>query len=226
MKELKIIENPSLSTIKPLVGQTFGNYTIISDKIASDKNGKTYWLVKCNCGNEVFVRQDILKSNQARKCRVCSNKEKFKNNVDLGKMHTKNYSPKHYGVGDLPRNIFTHYRNGAKLRNLEFSISIEYCWELFQKQKGKCALTGEDIWLRPKDKTSTVTCIKNGNRNLDYSKFNASLDRIDSSKGYIEENVQWVKREVNIMKMDLSQEEFIEICKKVTNHVNQQPSQN
>jgi len=43
----------------------------------------------------------------------------------------------------------------------------------------------------------------------------ASLDRIDSSKGYIEGNVQWVHRKINMMKQSYTQEEFIELCQAV-----------
>ena len=50
-------------------------------------------------------------------------------------------------------------------------------------------------------------------------KFTASLDRIDSNKGYIKGNVQWVHKDVNTMKMDHTQEEFIKICTMVANHV-------
>ena len=45
---------------------------------------------------------------------------------------------------------------------------------------------------------------------------NASLDRIDSSKGYVEGNLQWVLSEVNMMKQQYSQDRFIEICKAVS----------
>ena len=140
-------------------------------------------------------------------------------------MHTKNYSPKHYGCGDLSKSIYSHYKRNAKRRNLEFNVSIEFLWSLFLKQNKKCALSGIDIYLRPEDKSSTITHNnKNGFQNLDFSKFNASLDRKDSLKGYTEDNVQWVERRINIIKNDLSQEDFIELCKKITNYANQQPS--
>jgi hypothetical protein len=48
------------------------------------------------------------------------------------------------------------------------------------------------------------------------SKVTASLDRIDSSKGYVEGNVQWVHKRINIMKNDLSDSEFIEWCRVVS----------
>jgi hypothetical protein len=41
----------------------------------------------------------------------------------------------------------------------------------------------------------------------------ASLDRIDSSKGYIKTNVQWVHKKVNKMKQDTSVDEFKHYCK-------------
>jgi hypothetical protein len=42
------------------------------------------------------------------------------------------------------------------------------------------------------------------------------LDRIDSSKGYIVGNVQWVHKHVNVMKNIFSQEMFIFICNQVS----------
>lgn len=42
-----------------------------------------------------------------------------------------------------------------------------------------------------------------------------SLDRIDSSKDYTNENIQIVASSVNIAKHELSQEDFIEMCKDV-----------
>ena len=79
--------------------------------------------------------------------------------------------------------------------------------------------------MRPEDNTSTITNVDSkGHRNLDYSKFHASLDRIDSSLGYIEGNVQWVERKVNIIKRELKQEEFIKLCQDIVNHANQKPS--
>ncbi len=45
------------------------------------------------------------------------------------------------------------------------------------------------------------------------SETSASLDRIDSSLGYIEENVQWVHKDVNMMKRIYDNNYFIKMCK-------------
>lgn len=220
LENLTIVEG-NTKRERPIIGQKFGNYTAKEDIIATDGK-RTYWLVECVCGRQNFVRADILKSNQASKCRYCSNKEKFQKNVDLGKIASKGYSPKHFGEGDLCKSLYYHYVKSAEKRNIEFdteNVSIEYLWNLLVEQDFKCALSGESIYLRGNDKTLPLT----DNGNPRYELFNASLDRIDSSKGYIIGNVQWLHKKVNIMKNEYSQSEFIDFCKKIA-QVNQQPN--
>jgi len=48
-----------------------------------------------------------------------------------------------------------------------------------------------------------------------YNNMTMSLDRIDNNKGYIEENVQWVHKDINMMKRIYSQDYFIYMCKLV-----------
>lgn len=45
----------------------------------------------------------------------------------------------------------------------------------------------------------------------------ASLDRIDSSKPYIIDNIQWVHKDINFMKRTYSHDYFIKLCKLVAN---------
>lgn len=79
---------------------------------------------------------------------------------------------------------------------------------LIANQNFKCALTGDDLIIRQ----SGIY--------LHATEENLSLDRIDSTKGYIEGNVQWVTKIVNFMKRDYPQEDFIETCKKIVNYEN------
>lgn len=91
-------------------------------------------------------------------------------------------------------------KNNAKNRKIDFDLSIEFAWHLFISQNGKCALTGKQITLGDKSKQT------------------ASLDRIDSSIGYIPNNVQWIHKDVNRMKNHFSQDYFIETCRLVARH--------
>lgn len=103
---------------------------------------------------------------------------------------------------DIHMNYWVSLKTGAKRRNLEFLISIEYGWQLFLNQNKKCAISNIDLNFR-------ISC-------SDKKSQTASLDRIDSSKGYVEGNVQWVHKKINTIKWDLDQKEFIELCYKIT----------
>jgi hypothetical protein len=81
---------------------------------------------------------------------------------------------------------------------LEITITKKYIEKLFFKQDQKCAISGVSISLGR----------------------NASLDRINSSLGYTKENVQWVHKDVNLMKGMFSEEYFKEVCEHVYNYNN------
>jgi hypothetical protein len=67
-----------------------------------------------------------------------------------------------------------------------------------------------------KRRPSTIIELKFNSRKRLYDG-TASLDRIDSSKGYTLGNIQWVHKWVNLMKQDMTDQEFIEWCKTITN---------
>lgn len=97
-----------------------------------------------------------------------------------------------------------HYYNKLKKtaikRKIQFSITAEYMWNMLKQQDYSCALTGRDIYFNSeRDKT-------------------VSLDRIDSSKGYIKNNIQWLHKEINMFKHKWGQEKFISMCYEVAEH--------
>ena len=92
--------------------------------------------------------------------------------------------------------VFSRVKKAANKRQIEFAIDHEYVLEIMNKQDWKCAITGISLTVNYNSKLS-----------------NASLDRIDSNRGYIPGNVQWVYLPINMMKWKLSQEEFIKLCK-------------
>lgn len=114
----------------------------------------------------------------------------------------KVYGSNHHqwnGVGEISGNTWNSIVRGAKTRKIEFSVTKEYIWNLFLNQERKCALSGEVIYFGSTNKSSST----------------ASLDRIDSSKGYIEGNVQWLHKDVNIMKNRFSQDRFLQLCSSI-----------
>ena len=103
-------------------------------------------------------------------------------------------------------------------RSVEFkSIYENYCSDVLKRCKGDCINNITPEYLKNllevvQKETCNITGIPiriygpNEKKNLYNS---ASLDRIDSSFGYIEGNVQWVCLGINYMKMNFSNEELI-----------------
>lgn len=105
---------------------------------------------------------------------------------------------------DIGSHYWGHVKSNAKIRNIQFSITIEEAWDLFEKQGRKCALSDLPLSLE-------FSSAKNGPIPT------ASLDRIDNSKGYVLENLQWLHKDVNLMKLTHNQEYFIELCRLIGN---------
>lgn len=156
--------------------------------------GRAYWKFKCDCGNEVIRIPSNIRSNKHNACREC-----------LTGDNTWSWK----GTGQIPYDAFNAIRHGAEARQLELLVTIDYLWELFQQQDGKCSLTGWPISFNKTYRTKTSKT--------------ASLDRIDSTKGYIKGNLQWVHRDVNKLKKNLDDSKFIELCHAVARHTQTRP---
>lgn len=168
-----------------LTNKRFGKLLVIGQS-SNSRNGRIYYECKCDCGNTSNVAANHLSAGKIKSC---------------GCGIPKKDSHYHWsGIGELSGNVWNKIRRGAspqRRKPIKFNITKEYIWDLFNKQNGKCALTGIELKFPTnwKDKA-----------------YNASLDRIDSGEGYIEGNVQWVHKDINIMKNRFSQEYFIKMC--------------
>jgi hypothetical protein len=96
------------------------------------------------------------------------------------------------------------FETNAKLRGIDWEITVDDIADLYEEQEGLCALTGWPI-VFPEVGHHQLTTV--------------SIDRIDSSFGYLKENIQLVDKRVNMMKQSYSQEEFILVCKAVADKV-------
>jgi hypothetical protein len=168
-----------------------------SGRIEEDKTGRKYgyltaitkldnllWECKCDCGNLIIVKASKFYYCKSPSCGCKYHQTGSKSNCWKG-------------LGDFPQSKFREIEVNAKQRGHAFEITIEDCWNLYQKQKGKCKLTDVELSLSLKGMT-------------------ASLDRIDSEKGYTKDNIQWVHKDVNYMKQDYSMDYYLETCAKVT----------
>lgn len=176
-----------------LTNQKFGQLTV-KQKSSESRYGRVTWDCICDCGNQVLVTgQHLTRSKNSVKSCGCLKLIKGEAHRDWK------------GYKKFSGSFFTRIKNGARtdLRpHLKFEVTIEYLYELFENQKGLCRYSGIKLTIPEK---------------WDDKHYTASLDRIDSSKGYVEGNVQWVHKDINKMKNSYTEDYFIELCRKVSN---------
>lgn len=166
------------------LGDVRNNLKLI-EKIPTNNHFKCLCLL---CNKEHILRRE--KFGRDKSC-GCARFKSGKSNI-----HFQGYEEIHKGK-------WTSYIRNAKIRKIEFSISIEYAYSIYLKQNKQCAISKLPIifWENATKKICT-----------------ASLDRIDNSKGYIEGNIHWVHKKINQIKMDMDLKEFISLCKEVSNN--------
>lgn len=172
----------------PVVGSQYGDWTIVSDQVkGGSKNTPRRFHVRCKCGMEAFRTVGGLTTGQTTQCNDCK--------------RSNHKHPYRDGADQLSGSYFGSIRANAKYNNRvsKFDITKEYVWDLFLHQDKRCKLSNIPITLTHNKVDQT-----------------ASLDRIDSSKGYIEGNVQWVHKIVNTMKMNMLESEFVFYCQKIS----------
>lgn len=172
-------------------GQEIGDWVVLGE-VVIDRYAKIP--CKCKCGRESLVDAYTLSSGKSKSCITCFNSNK--NGVNNNSWR---------GYKEIPASWFTRFRNYAKKKNSNFEIELEDIWVLYERQNRKCALSGLDI---------DFTRMGTGTRAV----YTASIDRINSKKGYTKDNIQLVHKDVNIMKNAYDQDYFVEVCKAIVNN--------
>lgn len=90
--------------------------------------------------------------------------------------------------------ILKNIRNRAKDKNYENNLNESILQDLWDKQNGKCTYTGTSLIKPSYNKRKTPET--------------ASIDRIDSSRGYVANNIQFVAYSINMAKSDFDDKTF------------------
>lgn len=170
---------------KNLKNKRFGKLVVIEE--AASRDGKTWWLCKCDCGNEKKIpAKNLIKDNCTKSC-GCLVKEQNK----------KNRLPR--GYASFNRLLCT-YKIGARKRNLEFKIDDDQFKKL---TKQNCYYCGREPSTTQHSKNNSGDYVYNG------------IDRINNAKGYSLDNCVPCCFICNKMKMDLNVNDFFERIKNI-----------
>src|SRR5690242_12393532 len=94
------------------------------------------------------------------------------------------------GVGPIPHELYSRFHLNARKRDIAFNLTIEQMAELWERQGGKCALSGADLIIPSRSRMRNLPAEER-------ARF-ASLDRIDPLGTYDVQNVWWVAAAVNM----------------------------
>lgn len=198
------------------------------------KNAKKIIELKCKCCQKSFNQPKKEYDRQtkrgrtnfycSRSCAAMKNESLIKNKnfakenpdfISKALIEFKNKYPNKKWTRVDEFTPFKYFIRKAKTRNKEkgsllTNLSVQYLKKLFEFQKGICPYTGIKMELR--DTTN--------NLHLKKSIIQASLDRTDSSQGYIEGNVEFVCLGVNYAKNGFSKQETMDFFAPMRNKMN------
>ena len=100
-------------------------------------------------------------------------------------------------------------RKRAENGDLPYDLTVEWALEQVEAQGGRCAYTGWELEVEAEGKCSFGTGKPRA----------LSIDRVDPTQGYTQDNCRIVCWQVNLIKRDLSLEHFKELCSAVARNV-------
>ena len=148
-----------------------------------------YGVMRCAGCNSVYPHNHFCE--RGRSCRKCISESKGTDTLEKFARH----------IVKLAHDR-SEYTGGGAL------VTQEWVVHRFNSIGGNCELCGGGMTYT-KEKKDESSKFVIGQKNV-------SMDQIVDKAGYTETNVQLVHRQCNVMKMDLSMEEFLEVCRMVT----------
>lgn len=145
----------------------------------------TCWSCKETKSLRLFPYRKQYKDNKEKRCKQCNKLNKH--------ARVENYTLEQHITGMITTAKSSSRKRGKRGRNQceIHTITVEDILKLKEKQNNKCVYSGIELaWER-----------NNNNK--------ASIDRIDSTKGYTPDNIQLVTKVVNQAKNNLTHNEFI-----------------
>ena len=181
----------NLEKINTMIGKRVNNLTVLA--FSHVKQGNAYWKCMCDCGNERIIPTQSLKINGTKSCGCVKILKHNKGDTGL-------------------KILYATYKSNARINERVFELTLGEFKDITSK---KCFYCGTE---------PSSCCGKNLNHtNIELVSHPAytynGIDRVDSSKGYIKENVVPCCKWCNIAKSNKTVEEFKEHILRIYNHL-------
>jgi hypothetical protein len=161
-------------------------------------------LKQCQCESCGETDEACFYNKRKSTCKKCLLKQlKVKyDNMDDDEKKVKFQKQNEWTSKNLIRFRVLSAKHRAIRKKIPFEIDDAFISELMKKQKNRCFYSNIEF---------DITNI--GSKKNQINLNTLSIDRIDSNKGYVKDNVVLVTGLINLMKHDLSDEEFRNIIR-------------
>jgi hypothetical protein len=179
-----------------------------------DKKDKTGFQKRCKECNKItnsryknknpnyFKEKSILAYKKRKTENSNYNVDRYSKYREQYLKRRKEWSSSEYG---RLYDMFSAARTRATKKNLEFDLTPDFVFEMYNNQNGLCSLTGLKLDTQLKL------------NNVNYNPYAPSLDRIDANKGYTKENVRVVSVIANLSLNGFGDVVFDEMCRSYVN---------
>lgn len=182
-----------------LSGQKFYKLIVLERLPNKNKYGQVEWKCKCDCGVFCIVSSSHLRGGYKKSC-GCLKRQIAKIN-GAKKINLKVLTEEQFAVN----RIYSYYKHNAKRKNRDFLISKDQVKDLIYSKCKYC------------NRFPTQHIYKS--YVYPHGHLVHSIDRVNSNVGYVSNNVVTCCQKCNIMKMDLSVEEFLEHVKLIAKNI-------
>ena len=186
-----------MAKIKEIIGYKFGKLTVLNISKTRGNKGQIRYDCICDCGNIHTVSGESIRSGKSKSCGCLK----------------KTYIPKTFNKNREHAILKVQYshlkRRNNKIDSNAKCITFEKFYTLSKSKCHYCGLEHSKTLLDRTNETKdtklisdTIVCV-NG------------IDRVDSSKGYVEGNVVSCCKYCNAAKNTMSRDEFFKWIKRV-----------
>ena len=187
----------------PIIGQQFGYLTVTKYLGRSSKHTRAYfWECLCSCGTITQVRAgDLNKRGNSQSC-GCKKRElqSWKKQLFFKKKGT-------YQKDAFYNRLIVTYDKSAKIRQLPWDLSRECCIVLFNSN---CFYCGAAPYKKLRSRSNLLYYTYTG------------IDRLDPTKGYLENNVVACCSKCNRAKGEMQFDEFFQWIERIYKHIKTQ----
>lgn len=157
-----------------IIGLKFNNLTVIEQ--LPSVNRQSVYKCACDCGKITYGAASKIISGKKKSCGCLVSNEKHK---------------------DVLAFLLRRLRHTKKRANVD--ITLDFLWEKYMIQGGKCYYTGLPLEINSKNP------------------YTISIDRLDSSLSYSQDNVVLTCLNVNLFKNVMSVEAFVAMLEQMRN---------